>query len=210
MINSITLSVMKLSEIQALAKILKLPYVYINEYGQIFGFDVGIYTIATLNQSVSVPVPLVLDCLQLRNLLKEKILTDTITIEWGQEFCPISENADLESMLYKKFSLDSAIARIMKVVAENPIINKINNLEQDEKFLQYISAPADTGSKFWRQGTYIDSVFKGYLSVNKGDKIFLNVREYNIIRKAVLNEYIIQKKKSLTIKLYGVSLKLIR
>lgn len=209
MTNSITLSAMKLSEIQALAKILKLPYIYINEYGQVFGFDEGIYTIATLNQSIAVPVPLVLDCLHLRNLLKEKLITDTITIEWGQEFCPISENADLESMLYKKFLLDSAISRIMKVVIENPIINKINNLEQDNRFLQYINAPANTGAKFWLKEAYIDSIFKGYLSINKGDKVFLVIREYNANRKAVLNEYIIEKKKSLVVTLYSVSLSLI-
>lgn len=170
-----------------------------------YGYDYNISKIAIFPSNIDVPVPMVLSCLELRNLLKTKVLTDLISIGWGPD--GYIQTVDIRSYLYLKNTLDEKIAKMNRVIYATPPIKRYSSMENNDEFMSILNAPAALGAKLFKLDNYILTLFKGLLPNAKSDKIDLYIYPYTA--NSDLYRYIIYKKGNININVCCIALKLI-
>ena len=194
---TITISALKLNEILTAAKTMKCEYIYINEYGQIYGID-GFYIYKRLNMFIEVPIPLILVTNELINLLKTKTLNDQVSIQWGSQYSILTE--EIESKLFLKNQIDSQLS-IINSLLQLPVSTEISDIKQNPVYAEMINSSASKGNFFIKlTDDCIISLYKGLLPVNKSDDILVRIRKlddkFNFINFSIL------KKKSIVIDVY--------
>ena len=194
---TITISALKLNEILTAAKTMKCEYIYINEYGQIYGID-GFYIYKRLNMFIEVPIPLILVTNELINLLKTKTLNDQVSIQWGSQYSILTE--EIESKLFLKNQIDSQLS-IINSLLQLPVSTEISDIKQNPVYAEMINSSASKGNFFIKlTDDCIISLYKGLLPVNKSDDILVRIRKlddkFNLINFSIL------KKKSIVIDVY--------
>ena len=194
---TITISALKLNEILTAAKTMKCEYIYINEYGQIYGID-GFYIYKRLNTFIKVPIPLILVTNELINLLKTKTLNDQVSIQWGSQYSILTE--EIESKLFLKNQIDSQLS-IINSLLQLPVSTEISDIKQNPVYTEMINSSASKGNFFIKlTDDCIISLYKGLLPVNKSDDILVRIRKlddkFNFINFSIL------KKKSIVIDVY--------
>lgn len=194
---TITISALKLNEILTAAKIMKCEYIYINEYGQIYGID-GFYIYKRLNMFIEVPIPLILVTNELINLLKTKTLNDQVSIQWGSQYSILTE--EIESKLFLKNQIDSQLS-IINSLLQLPVSTEISDIKQNPVYTEMVNSSASKGNFFIKlTDDCIISLYKGLLPVNKSDDILVRIRKlddkFNFINFSIL------KKKSIVIDVY--------
>ena len=194
---TITISALKLNEILTAAKTMKCEYIYINEYGQIYGID-GFYIYKRLNMFIEVPIPLILVTNELINLLKTKTLNDQVSIQWGSQYSILTE--EIESKLFLKNQIDSQLS-IINSLLQLPVSTEISDIKQNPVYTEMINSSASKGNFFIKlTDDCIISLYKGLLPVNKSDDILIRIRKlddkFNFINFSIL------KKKSIVIDVY--------
>ena len=194
---TITISALKLNEILTAAKTMKCEYIYINEYGQIYGID-GFYIYKRLNMFIEVPIPLILVTNELINLLKTKTLNDQVSIQWGSQYSILTE--EIESKLFLKNQIDSQLS-IINSLLQLPVSTEISDIKQNPVYTEMVNSSASKGNFFIKlTDDCIISLYKGLLPVNKSDDILIRIRKlddkFNFINFSIL------KKKSIVIDVY--------
>lgn len=194
---TITISALKLNEILTAAKTMKCEYIYINEYGQIYGID-GFYIYKRLNMFIKVPIPLILVTNELVNLLKTKTLNDQVSIQWGSQYSILTK--EIESKLFLKNQVDSQIS-IINSLLQLPVSTEIRDIKQNPIYTEMINSSASKGNFFIKlTDDCIVSLYKGLLPVNKSDDILVRIRKlddrFNFINFSIL------KKRSIVIDVY--------
>lgn len=194
---TVTTLVLKLKEIETLAKTMKSELIYINDYHQVFGISAGLSVYQMIrNAFVDFPVPVILNVLELKNLLTTKILSDSITIQWGPQYSALY--TDIESKLFYKNSIDHCISTIDKIISTTPVSFSRLNLQNDEDFQRIINSPATKGNGFYKlDDKYIMSLHKGMLPLNKSDIVSVEIRDIN--SREFLATFDIVKKKNIVI-----------
>ena len=194
---TVTTSVLKLKEIETLAKTMKSELIYINDYHQVFGISAGMSVYQMIrNTFVDFPVPVILNVLELKNLLTTKILSDSVTIQWGPQYSALY--TDIESKLFYKNNIDRCISTIDEIVSTVPVSFSRLNLQNDEDFQRIINSPATKGNGFYKlDDKYVMSLHKGMLPLNKSDIVSVEIRDIN--SREFLATFDIVKKKNIVI-----------
>lgn len=194
---TVTTSVLKLKEIETLAKTMKSELIYINDYHQVFGISAGMSVYQMIrNAFVDFPVPVILNVLELKNLLTTKILSDSVTIQWGPQYSALY--TDIESKLFYKNNIDRCISTIDEIVSTVPVSFSRLNLQNDEDFQRIINSPATKGNGFYKlDDKYVMSLHKGMLPLNKSDIVSVEIRDIN--SREFLATFDIVKKKNIVI-----------
>lgn len=186
---------------------MKTDFIYIDEIGRVIGFDENIYKIVDPGVIYHSPVPVILPCLNMTNILKTTIPNTPICVDWGSN--NVDSNRVLKSYLGLSKMVNDKLDSIRNCIYNTNPIAIYTNLEKDESFNFIINTPASQGASIYKIDRFLITLFKGFLPVVKSDKIHLSIYNYNPLRKALLYRFTIEKKNSNSIDVYTTALDLL-
>lgn len=82
---------------------------------------------------------------------------------------------------------------IISSVLTFPVIHLIDNMKENEEFVNILDSKAADGVGMVRIGKYYMTLFKGLIRVNKPDKVMLKI--YNLDSVSFISNFIVDKKK---------------
>ena len=199
--NILNLKATILNKLLDIIKIYKTEIIFVDLDGKVYGYDselnymVESNIILDLSEWEGYHIPLIFECLEFKNFMKDKENVEIIKVEYGNQYFLSDSEYRLKSLvyLYSKLNSINNIAFEPRVGCESYL-----DVQSEPQFINMIKAKASVGAVKIQYGNHKMIVMKSLYSINSSDKVDIHI--YNVNHACFNTEFVIKKKGNITLK----------